>query len=68
MASGPTGVLGLTVAPPVDQELVKEADVVTTHRHNMVAWTVMVIKIRLKTVMYGHVPVSLLASRVYWCI
>ena len=64
MVGGLRGVFGVIVAPPVDQGHKKEADNVTTHCHNMVAWTVLVKMVRKEIAVTGHVLVSLLASRV----
>ena len=59
--SGVNGNLGVNAVQPAVMELVKEAECVKTSQQK-VGMTALVIALKQKTAMKGHVLVSLLAS------
>ena len=66
MEDGLTGLNGLNAVSPVMEELVKEAESVTTHHRKMVGRTVLSTTVKLSTAMKNSVlyMVNLLANEV----
>ena len=59
MEDGPIGLCGLNAVPLVKEELVKEAESVTTPNHNLMARTVLVTAPKLRVATNTTVQVSL---------
>ena len=57
MENGPHGLHGLNAVPPVAQELVKEAESVTTHHRKMVGRIALVTALRNSSAILTNVPV-----------
>ena len=57
MENGPHGLRGLNAVPPVAEELVQEAESVTTHHQQMVGRNALVIAPRPSTAILKNVPV-----------